>query len=209
MNVWYVSYGSNLYRDRFMCYIQGGQPEGSEKVEKGCRDQTPPKADEKIELRYPLYFAKNRSKWGKGGVAFIDHQENPDVKTIGRMYLITNEQFEDVVAQENNEENLTIPLEKVIDNGFHNINENWYGRIVFLGYKEGAPMFTFTNPVSMNGETFFTPPSSYVKIISKGLEELGMSRNDIVHYFKQCGGIKDSFTKEQLYRYIYREQGKQ
>jgi len=208
MNVWYVSYGSNLYRNRFMCYIQGGQPEGSEKVEKGCRDQTPPKADEKIELRFPLYFAKKRSKWGEGGVAFIDHEVHSDEKTIGRMYLITKEQFEDVVAQENNEDTLTIHLQKVIDNGFQDINNGWwYGRIVFLGYKDGAPMFTFTNPVSMSDVSFYTPPTSYLKVISKGLEELGLSREEIVHYFKQCGGILGFFTNEELYRYIYSERG--
>ncbi|MGV3465742.1 MAG: hypothetical protein ACO1OT_10670 [Heyndrickxia sp.] len=209
MNVWYVSYGSNLYRDRFMCYIQGGRPEGSEKVEKGCRDQTPPEADEKIELSYPLYFAKDRSKWGEGGVAFIDHEEQADVKTISRMYLITNEQFEDVVAQENNQDTLSIDLHNVIENGYLDINKSWYGRIVFLGYKEGAPMFTFTNPVSMSSEIFCTPPSSYLKIISKGLEELGLTREEIVHYFTQCGGIQDSFTNVELFRYIFSEPGKQ
>lgn len=207
MNVWYVSYGSNLCRDRFMCYIEGGRPEGSEKVEKGCRDQTPPKADEKIELKYPLYFAKNRSKWGEGGVAFIGHDEIAETKTIGRMYLITNEQFEDVVAQENNQDNLTIDLQKVIENSYQDINESWYGRIIFLGYKDKAPMFTFTNPCQINDEKFTLPPASYLKIISRGLMELDLQTEEIVRYFNHCKGINGNFTAEKLQEYIYSERG--
>ena len=40
--VWYASYGSNINKDRFLCYIKGGQPMGSTKIERGCKDQTLP-----------------------------------------------------------------------------------------------------------------------------------------------------------------------
>ena len=202
MKVWYVSYGSNLCKDRFMCYIQGGKPEGSAKIEKGCRDQTPPKADEKVDLMYPLYFTKEKSKWGEGGVAFIGHDKISTEKTIGRMYLITDEQFEDVVAQENNQDNLSIDLHKVIENGFQDINTSWYGRIIFLGYKDKAPMFTFTNPRPMNAVIFTVPTASYLKVISRGLMELGLQMEEIVRYFSNCNGIKGYFTNDKLYQYI-------
>lgn len=34
--VWYSSYGSNMWRERFMCYIQGGSPKGSASVQRGA-----------------------------------------------------------------------------------------------------------------------------------------------------------------------------
>ena len=30
-HIWYVAYGSNLSRERFCTYLQGGQPNGSER----------------------------------------------------------------------------------------------------------------------------------------------------------------------------------
>ena len=69
--VWYASYGSNLCEDRFLCYIKGGMPQGSKKMHLGCSDKTAPRATQNIIINRALYFAKEYSSWGKGGVAFI------------------------------------------------------------------------------------------------------------------------------------------
>ena len=82
--VWYACYGSNLYKKRFMEYI------------KKCPDPSSPKGDKKILVPYPLYFAKESSRWG-GGVAFIGLRKNRKNPSLGRMYLITEEQFEDTL----------------------------------------------------------------------------------------------------------------
>lgn len=58
MDVWYVSYGSNLSYERFLCYINGTTPKGSTKAEQGCRDKTLSNATGKITIPYKLYFAK-------------------------------------------------------------------------------------------------------------------------------------------------------
>ncbi|MGE8205799.1 hypothetical protein ACQKP0_14680 [Heyndrickxia sp. NPDC080065] len=203
MNVWYVSYGSNICYDRFLCYIIGEKPTGSDKKEKGCRDQTTPKANEKIEIPYPLYFAKEKSKWGAGGVAFIDYEKLNDHKTYGRMYLITEEQFIDVVAQENDQEKINIDLQEVIKNGFSTINDGWYGRIMYLGVKDGAPMFTFTSNQQIENATFNVPTSSYLKTIARGLIQVGLSHSEIVEYFLKQHGIKGHFTNEELFEYIF------
>lgn len=65
MDVWYVSYGSNISENRFSCYIEGGIPEGSEKEEKGCENTTPPK---KVKSRAPLssLFYKGKKQMGQG-----------------------------------------------------------------------------------------------------------------------------------------------
>src|SRR6202011_4779241 len=54
--VWYASYGSNLKRKRFMCYIKGGTPEGSAKRNEGCRDKSEPTESRPISLNFTLYF---------------------------------------------------------------------------------------------------------------------------------------------------------
>lgn len=202
MKVWYVSYGSNICLDRFMCYINGDTPPGSDKKEKGCRDKTPPSRNEKIILSHPIYFTKERSKWGTGGVAFIGHQPLDTTSTYGRMYLITEEQFKDVVAQENNLDHTDFDLKKVMKEGHGKIDDGWYGRILYLGKKEGAPMFTFTSNKNWDETTFTTPPSSYLNTIARGLLEIGFTKQEIVDYFSQVPGIKNDLSKKQLHDYI-------
>src|SRR5436305_7842838 len=98
--IWYASYGSNLsYQKRFMCYIAGGRPAGSQNTNPGCRDKTPPIDNKPIAIHLDLYFAEY-SQWWNGGVAFIK-RGNERSKTLGRIYLITDDQFNDVVLQEN------------------------------------------------------------------------------------------------------------
>ena len=43
--VWYVSYGSNLHRDRFQSYLEGGRMPGGLRADAGCRDPSEPVAD--------------------------------------------------------------------------------------------------------------------------------------------------------------------
>ncbi|SET59323.1 hypothetical protein SAMN05216389_11630 [Oceanobacillus limi] len=203
MDVWYVSYGSNLCEDRFMCYINGDRPPGSDKREIGCTDKAPPKVSGVAEIPYPLYFSKERSKWGSGGVAFIDHQKSKDELSIGRKYLITAEQFAEVVAQENNRNDLTIDLDEVIENGFSTIGSGWYGRIVCLGELNGAPMFTFTNNLPMSEMKCNKPSAAYLSTIARGLLELGLDQEDVIDYFLNKQGISGIFTKKDLYDYIW------
>lgn len=203
VNVWYVSYGSNICYERFLCYIMGNKPEGSQKTEKGCRDQTPPTAIETVIIPFPLYFAKERSKWGIGGVAFIDHQQNSAICTYGRRYLITDEQFFEIVAQENQVDQMTIDLERVIRKGAYTIHNGWYGRIVYLGLHAGEPMFTFTSNQPMDSTLLVPPSTNYLKTIARGLEEIGLKEKEVVSYLMKQSGIKEYFTSPQLLKKIY------
>ncbi|WP_152657324.1 hypothetical protein [Oceanobacillus sp. CFH 90083] len=204
MNVWYVSYGFNLSQKRFSCYIEGGIPEGSEKEERGCKNTAPPKKIKKAMLPYPLYFMKEKSKWGKGGVAFISPRQCKDSKTYARRYLITDEQFREVVEQENNADSLNINVHDIIDKGYLDVTEGWYGRILYLGKEEGAPMFTFTNPDAMGTHAFTIPPPAYLSMISHGLKEIGLAKEEIAKYLLTKPGIDGKFTKDSLFRYIFR-----
>lgn len=193
MDVWYLSYGSNLSVDRFLCYIKGGAPEGSTEAELGCFDKTPPKVNVKMEIPYRLYFSKDRSKWGEGGVAFIDHHPVEGEVTIGRKFLITDQQFKEVVEQENNERNLEIDLDKVIREGSAKITNGWYGRIMHLGEKDGAPIFTFTSNVPMSEQRIKEPAQPYIRTIAHGLMKLGLTEQEVSQYIMEKRGGIDPF----------------
>src|SRR3972149_4490125 len=73
--VWYIAYGSNMSKQRLICYIEGGIPKLGKKRNKGCRDTTCPVEDKPIKIPYRLYFAlpngcTKTSNWGYGSVAF-------------------------------------------------------------------------------------------------------------------------------------------
>ncbi|GGA65769.1 hypothetical protein GCM10008025_06970 [Ornithinibacillus halotolerans] len=205
MDIWYASYGSNMMKDRFLAYIVGGFAPKSSSPEKGCRDLTLPKEDEIISIPYPLYFAKERSKWGDGGVAFIGTAKSNEEYTIGRMYLIKKEQFFDVVSQENNGLEVTIDLNEVEEKGFVDIHSGWYNRIIFLGRKNGAPIFTFSNSNSLNTIDFYKPSTSYLSVIAEGLRELGLSKEEIINYLLHTRGIKEVVSKPRLIEMLEEE----
>src|SRR5215210_6185847 len=69
--VWYVAYGSNLSRERFRAYLEGGRPAGSQRHYSGGRDTTPPHQSRVLRLGGRLVFAGISTVWG-GGLAFLD-----------------------------------------------------------------------------------------------------------------------------------------
>jgi len=143
--IWYASYGSNLLEERFMCYIKGGTYQGNGKAYRGCTDHTPPSDSKRINIPFERYYAEHSSSWEEMGVAFIDAEKTGE--TIGRMYLITDEQYKDVQEQE---------------------GSRWYGHEVQLGRYDNIPVVTFTSFVRRH-ET--QPSEAYLKTISDGESE--------------------------------------
>ena len=171
--VWYVSYGSNMCRDRLHCYIEGGRPRGAVREYVGARDDTPPVDDMAVDLPGSLYFAGDSATWG-GGVAFYDH----DVPgpTPARAYRITTEQFVDVAAQEMHrlpEEG--DPLEEIIigglDAGRHKAGPGHYETLIEVGRHDGLPMMTFTSPHGLDAVPHTRPAPAYLAMLSRGLRE--------------------------------------
>jgi hypothetical protein len=76
--VWYVAYASNLFEERFLHYIRGGGFRLGGSYADGCTDTTPPVANKQIRIPHRLYFAKSSSRWGGGGVAFVDPDREKD-----------------------------------------------------------------------------------------------------------------------------------
>lgn len=190
--VWYASYGSNILESRFLCYIRGGKPEGSVKEYKGCSDKTLPKKNEAIIINRELYFAKKSKSWQGSGVGFIKSDHEPNKKTLGRMYLISMNQFIEVIKQETNfKGDLKIDTGKTITKGSLIYRENsWYGKLLYLGKKDEIPIFTFTNEKDLTPQ-LNAPNEYYLKTIIDGLKEsYNLNDFELIEYFKNLLGIK-------------------
>lgn len=165
--VWYASYGSNLYRGRFLCYIRGGSFSGLGREHEGCRDDTLPQRDQMDRFSGRLYFSKHSEIWG-GAVAFVD-QDDKTSQFLCRRYLITREQFADVYAQENGVPSgyAAVDFDAVEKNGTWDSGEGWYSRMVKLGVCDGFPVYTFT--ASDDEQARAQPSDAYVRVIVSGL----------------------------------------
>lgn len=190
-----------------MCYITGGRPEGATKNYIGCTNKTPPKKEKTIKIPHDLYFAKRSSIWENGGVAFIKSEKNEQFKTLGRMYLITDEQFISVVRQENarlpEDKTIDIDFEKTMADGQSMINDGWYRRIIYLGKRDEYPIFTFTGGWK-DAEIELNPPGErYLKTIIKGIiEAYDLDSNYILRYLVSMMGIKGFIDTERLIKWI-------
>lgn len=182
--VWYVAYGSNLCKSRFMAYINGSDGSKWPKA-RGCRDQTPPQRDITSKIPGRIYFAEQSKSWENGGVAFYD----PTVKdsiTLVRMYLVTADQFSDIYLQENGLESgdITDAIAGLAAGSSAICGDGWYREIWRLNDFEGYPALTFTSPVRTHKATLVAPGTKYREVISVGLKEShGLSKHEVAAYF--------------------------
>jgi len=180
--VWYVGYGSNLCEERFLCYIRGGRFKWGGSNTAGCTDQSLPKGNKPLWIPYKLYFAKESSSWEGKGVAFISPNEesNENNWTIGRMWKITKEQYEQIRNQE---------------------GRSWYNHEILLGKENGLQILTITNAAILT--PYKRPSNGYLKTIALGLKETdNWSNEKIFHYLKGKGGVKDHIEENELIKII-------
>ena len=190
--LWYACYGSNLLEERFRCYISGGTPPGALRTYVGCTDTNPPRASKKISIPAELYFARRSKTWSGGGAAFLKPELDATKVALGRMYLITAEQFAELVKQEIRfEGELPIDLNQAIKDSTLDLQrpDSWYNNLLCLGTDDGIPIFTFTNLKFLDSE--INPPHKhYLKIIIAGLKETwNLSPEEITDYLRTKKGI--------------------
>jgi len=137
--VWYACYGSNLSRERFMRYVND------------CTDKTEPKESRPFEIHHQLYFAKSSSNWDDQGVAFLNPKVDAQVVTLGRVYLMTREQFEEIKSME-----------------CGNSKYGWYRHEMDFRKLEGIPVRSFTSPDVLVSNA---PSEKYLNVIRTGLME--------------------------------------
>lgn len=188
--VWYVSYGSNMCRDRLACYLAGGTPRGASRCYVGARDPRMPAEDVGVLLPGSIYFAGRSATWG-GGVAYYDH-DRPG-PTPARAYRVTAAQFADVAAQEMHRvPEPGGPLEKVVmgglESGRHEAGPGRYETLVQVGRRDGVPMLTFTAPHGYAGIGHTPPSAAYLRMLTEGLRDAhGWDEKQIAAYFERVG----------------------
>jgi hypothetical protein len=123
------------------------------------------------------------------------------------MYLITVDQFVEVVKQENNYKGeLRIDLKKAKEKGSLIVRENsWYGNLLYLGEQKGHPIFTFTNERKLTEE--INPPSEqYLLTIMNGLKETyNLNEIELKEYFEEKVGIKGYEIEKKLLELVKSE----
>jgi hypothetical protein len=183
-SIWYVSYGSNLLRERFMYYIVGGHLKAYARDHQGCPDKTPPSKDVALEIPGRLFFASHTDHWQGFTAAFIDPARSTE-RVKARAYLITLDQFQHILAQEcGTSEPIPVSIEalrtdgsQVLGNGKH-----FFSRLVYLGEREGHPLITFTSP--MEHMTAGSPSAPYLDVLVRGLMEThGITQQAARKYF--------------------------
>lgn len=162
--VWYVSYGSNMSAARLACYLEGGCPPGGRRTYVGAKDSSAPQAIMPLTLPGTVFFAGESLTWG-GGRAFYD----PEVPghTPARAYLLTEEQFEDVRAQEP-------PV---------------YDRLLEIGVHAGVRMLTFTSRLGRSAVAPVPPSAAYMAMIGEGIREAhGWTNRQVAQYVERLTG---------------------
>lgn len=198
--VWYVAYGSNLGLDRFRCYLAGGTPTGGLREYPGCRDPSDPERITAFDVPGGLVFAGESTVWG-GGMAFYD--AHAPGRAACRAYLVTVEQFADVVAQEMRRPpggefardlaGLLGDVESV-----HTMGSGRYETVTRLGEREGSAMFTVTHDDAGSLEPA-APTAPYLWWISAGLREAhGWDGHRIAGYLAAAPGVVGAWTRTEL-----------
>ena len=194
--LWYVAYGTNLSRARFQVYLRGGRPSGGARDYPGSRNSLAPEGDFPLVLRGGLRFVGVSSVWG-GGLAVYDPRAAGEV--AARAYLITAEQFVDVLAQEMRlQPGIDLDLAPVHDTSWHSYGPGCYQTVAALGSRDGLPMLTFTC-ADVDGRPANPPTEAYLRTMAHGLREChGWTGARISRYLAQFPGAAGAWSPESI-----------
>ena len=185
--IWYVAYGSNLSRDRFSYYLRGGRPDGSERDFPGCRDCSDPSDSFGLLISGGVYFAGRSSGW-RAGMAFYDPRAQG--QAAARAYLITTEQFVDVLAQETRRSpGMSLDLAPSFRGDRYSTGVGGYSILVRVGERRGVPLLTFTRDRD-TAPMLAAPSAAYLAAMATGLREAhGWSEVQINRYLSALPGV--------------------
>ncbi|MFI0444399.1 histone deacetylase [Actinomadura sp. 6N118] len=196
--LWYVAYGSNLFRERFACYLAGGRPEGGARHYTGCRDARPARAERPVDLPGGIYFALTSLTWG-GGMAFYD-PELPG-RAAARAYLLSRQQFCDVMSQEMRREVGEDPdlSEVLAAGGRQRLGPGRYETVVRVGTADGHPMLTFTSPHGADRAELNAPTAPYLTMLGNGLREAhGWAAGRVAAYLAGRPGARGAWSHGEI-----------
>lgn len=166
--LWYVGYGSNLDRARFMQYLTGGRAAGALRSVPGARDASLPSQERAVLIPGRMFFGWTSVTWG-GGVSFLDAEA--DDSAYGRAYLVTEQQFADIAAQEMHQDpGADLDLAHVLERRRHTYGPGRYETLHLVGELDGMPMVTFSvdEPDLLERNK---PARRYLATVARGLRE--------------------------------------
>jgi len=196
VQLWYAGYGSNLARDRMLCYVQGGRPAGASRTYPGARDTTEPVDDRPMVLPGGVFFGWESPTWG-GGIAFYD--ATAEGECLARAYLVTEQQFADIAAQEmHRPPGADLDLAHVLEHARHELGPGRYETLHLVGELDGHPVLTFTAPdptvLPRN-----PPTTAYLDVVARGLREShGLDTDGVVDYLLGCPGVTPHWSGETI-----------
>lgn len=196
-SVWYAAYGSNMHRRRLRCYLAGGRPSGGAITLPGCRDTAEPRESRPVTLPGLLYFATESLTW-TGGRAF--YTPSAPGETAAHAYLITAQQFSDIVAQEMyRPPGDDLDLTEVLADGRHALGPGRYETLVHAGDLDGHPILTCTAPWRHTDLPGNPPAAAYLRHLAAGLAEShGWPLTRIAEYLATRPGAAPRWTPDAV-----------
>jgi len=195
--VWYAAYGSNCSPARFRAYLEGGTPPSSTHVHRGARDAAAPLDDGPFVFSSAVCFRGHAKSWG-GAPAFLEHAD-ATAGALGRRYLITLGQFEDILAQENRLDS-PLPVDPTRPVGDRQVvTDRPYGQVVTLAPVDGHPVLTFTSPAPPETRDPAAPSASYLGTIVRGLAEVHpLSTGEIAARLLDASGVSLAWDHAEI-----------
>jgi hypothetical protein len=198
--VWYASYGSNLSRERFLHYLGGGRPAGASRTYPGARDSTHPPDDRALTLPGEMFFAGTSPTWG-GGIAFYD-ADSPG-PALARAYLVSEQQFADVSAQERREvPGEDLDLTHVLTHSRHHLGPGHYEALHLVGELEDLPVLTFTAPDPAVLQRNSPTPAYLVNLVTGLRETHELSDDELADYLLGRPGIGPEWDRASIVRLV-------
>ncbi len=157
-----------------------------------------------MEFPSQITFAGQSKRWGQG-VAFLEHRHAATATSgaLGRRYLITRQQFEDVFAQENARPTEPINFGPSNKPRLHKISDGWYGALVVLEPVDGVPVLTFTSTSPPEHEISNAPSIEYLRTIATGLSQVhGLDMHLIVDRLRISEVIGRKWSHNDLHQAI-------
>lgn len=153
--------------DRFLTYLRGGPVPITGRIQHGARDAADPQASRPYRIDRSMSFGGESKGWNGGGVAFVDPHRIVAGGTLGRAWLLTEEQLSDVWAQENGEKvGPDLDMATLTGAGSLDLGRGWYRRLEYLGMLDGLPVATITcetlPPLNAAGP-------AYLEVVGRGL----------------------------------------
>ena len=141
--------------------------------------------------------------WG-GAAAFLDTvpiADQASQRALGRAYLISWDQFEDVVAEENGRPTapLVIADAELVDSFTCLVGPGRYENLLCLGRRGDIPMVTFTAPWAMAAVRSAAPSRAYLATLAEGLRDAhGLADPEILAYLEAAPGCRRPLVQHAL-----------